>query len=580
MTPLDLSELRYLLASTYLGRDTKSLARCSRVCRSWHETFNPALWRCLPISRLLPQTKLSYKAISQNAHLIQQLHVGRMDRTDLYPMDNCRSLKTLYVEDERVLSDWDNYLGLSSQALHVQGNETHDSIDGKLSTEHGVVARKDRWILLLIMLIRQNPGLRKLCLTMDRFEPTIGLWAAISANPRSSPTTVPNIRHLDCLFTRIPRPNVQACLDAFTHLESLVLQHCTFDPDFPLELLDSNRRYPRLRSLTLATNTGLDLSTQIELIRLFPEVEHLVWSIMGTQHLPVSEFCILLAQDCCKITSLVLSDRNLEASHLARILNSIPRLTRFFLRFDTLSSMFNDPDVMQALRRHFAVLTNVEFGQVRSSIRCGTVLELLTGCPNLQVLVAYGRLDCSRQAFFRTGTVAGISTATTGKPGSTSTSSAIMTGPDDLFNDTPWVCLGLKRLHVIMTGDPQHSVWQNRTLQQRLFLQLGRLKDLQTLSLGHCILWMYENGFSHHGLDFTVEAGLSKLAGLEKLEQLNIEGIYQHMGEQDVNWMLEHWPKLRVVEGELHHRKEKRERLDAMMEQKGFKVLNHSYRRK
>ncbi|KAF9959358.1 hypothetical protein BGZ72_009820 [Mortierella alpina] len=528
-------------------------------------------------------TRLSFEAISQNAHLVQHLRVGRMDRTDLYPMDNCRSLKSLYVEDERLLSDWDNYLGLSGQVPHGQEIEAHESTEGKLSTDHGVVSRKDRWILLLIMLIRQNSSLRKLCLTMDRFEPTIGFWEAITTDPssvhtnahKSALSTAPTIRHLECLFTKIPRSNIQACLDAFTHLETLVLQHCTFDPDFPLELLDSNRRYPRLRSLTLATNTGLDLSTQIELIRLFPETEHLVWSIMGSQHLPVSEFCTLLAQDCCKIESLILSDRNLEASHLARILDSIPRLTRFFLRFDTLSSMFNDPDVMQAMRRHFTVLTDVEFGQVRSSIRCGTVLELLTGCPNLQRLVAYARLDCSRQAFYRAGTSV-VTPAAVGTP--ESTSSSAMAGLDDLFNDTPWVCLGLKRLHVIMTGDPR-SVWQNRTLQQRLFLQLGRLKELQTLSLGHCVLWMYENGFSHHGLDFTVEAGLSKLAGLEKLEQLNIEGIYQHMEESDVYWMLEHWPKLRVVEGELHHRKEKRERLDAMMEQRGFKVLNHSYRR-
>ncbi|CAO3565352.1 unnamed protein product [Mortierella alpina] len=582
MTPLDLPELRYLLSSTYLYGDTKSLARCTRVCRSWYATFNLVLWRCLPISRLLPQTKLSYKAVSQNAHLIQHLRAGRMDRTHLYPLDNCRSLKSLYVEDERGLSDWDSFLGLPGQVFHFQGDEAHESVEGKLCTDHRVIVSKDRWILLLIMLIRQNPGLQKLCLTMDRFEPTIAFWETISTDPGSSCTAIPSVRHLECVFTRIPRPNVQACLESFTHLETLVLQHCTFDPDFPLELLHCHRRYPRLRSLTLATNTGLDLSTQIELIRLFPEIEHLLWSIMGTQHLPVSEFCALLTQDCCKIESLVLSDRNLEASHLARILNSIPQLTRFFLRFDRLSSMFNDPDVMQALRRHFALLTDIEFGQVRSNIRCGTILELLTECPNLQRLVAYGRLDCSRQAFYRAGTFTGTpkvtaAAAAAATPGSTSPSA--IPGLNDLFNDTPWVCLGLKRLHVIMTGGP-HSVWQNRTLQQWLFLQLGRLKELQTLSLGHCILWNYENGFSHHGLDFTVEAGLSRLAGLEKLEQLNIEGIYQHMEERDVNWMLEHWPRLRVVEGELHHRKEKRERLDAMMEQKGFRVLNHSYRRK
>ncbi|KAK3846559.1 MAG: hypothetical protein J3R72DRAFT_434095 [Linnemannia gamsii] len=149
-----------------------------------------------------------------------------------------------------------------------------------------------------------------------------------------------------------------------------------------------------------------------------------------------------------------------------------------------------------------------------------------------------------------------------------------------------------------MTGDPQ-NIWQtpssshqqqhssssssspspSSSLQHRLFHQLGRLSNLQQLSLGHCILWMYENGVSHHGLDFTLEAGLDQLAGLKKLEELNLEGIYQRMGEKDVRWMLEHWPRLRVVEGELHYRREERVKLDILMEQRGFKILNHSYRK-
>ncbi|KAG0207647.1 hypothetical protein BGX28_001165 [Mortierella sp. GBA30] len=426
---------------------------------------------------------------------------------------------------------------------------------------------------------------------MERFEPTVEFWRTLSAAsdhghseillPSSTST---RIEHLECVFTRIPHSHIEVFLDAFSNLETLVIQHCTFDPNFPLELLRGKRPYPRLRALTLATNTGLDLATQIELIRLFPEINSLSWSIMGTQHLVVSEFCALLSKDCRKIESLVLSDRNLESSHLSRILDSIPRLTRFFLRFDTLSSMFNDLDVMRAMRRHFPTLTDVEFGQVRSSVRCATVFEFLRGCPNLQRLAAFGRLDCSRQGMLEQNTstvpttvAAEVSTdATSLEPATPLSNQAAL---DDFVKDSPWVCLGMKQLHMILTGDSQNA-WQNRTLQQHLFLQLGRLKELQTLSLGHCILWMYENGFSYHGLNFTVDAGLAKLAGLEKLEQLNIEGIYQHLEERDVEWMLEHWPKLKVVEGELHHKKDKREKLDAIMEQSGFKILHHSYRRK
>ncbi|KAG0380783.1 hypothetical protein BGX24_005164 [Mortierella sp. AD032] len=124
------------------------------------------------------------------------------------------------------------------------------------------------------------------------------------------------------------------------------------------------------------------------------------------------------------------------------------------------------------------------------------------------------------------------------------------------------------------------SMFNDKEVMEGMRRHFGTLKDLEFGQVrSHCILWMYENGVSHHGLDFTLEAGLDQLAGLKKLEELNLEGIYQRMGEKDVKWMLEHWPRLRVVEGELHYRREERVKLDILMEQRGFKILNHSYRK-
>lgn len=675
--PLELPEILHLLAAT-LQNDTRTLSKCSRVNNTWHEAFNPQLWRTLCCSRLLPLGQLSRKAIDRNIHLVHQIRVGKLDQTRYGTLKTCRNLRRLHLEDERV-SEWDllglggssnltgstgaagtavgagkafpeTSIAISSGSLSssivvdaadtAAGTSSSSTSGADISTEDDVTTQLDydgddedehyysgdRWIKLLITLINQNPFLHKICIMMERFEPTAAFWESIEQATTLSrdERTIGRgrggggaLKSLECVFTRFPNPQLATSfLKSLTGLESLVLQHCTFDgPFFPPNILHG-RQYPSLQSLTLATNTGIDLQTQLEFIQCFPNVQSLSWSTMGSHDLPLPEFCTLLRSHCPQISSLVLSDRNLEAPDLTQILLAIPRLVRFFLRFDILQSMFNDKGVMDAMRRHFGTLKDLEFGQVRSTIRCGTVLELLRGCPELERLVAYGRLDCSREEmlhYFPEGpsssslssnaiTVSATeeavqdsnaSAATAGGEGAgvgmLSESNASggehqhdghqgQQGDEDMAKDVPWACLGLKTLRVIMTGDPQ-NVWSNRSLQHRFFHQLGRLSKLQHLSLGHCILWMYEYGYSHHGLDFTLQAGLAKLSGLHKLEELNLEGICQMMGERDVEWMLEHWPRLRVVEGELHHKREERLKLDGLMERKGFKILNHSYRR-
>ncbi|KAF9145667.1 hypothetical protein BGX30_007505 [Mortierella sp. GBA39] len=674
--PLELLEILYLLAKT-LQADTRTISKCSRVSKTWHEAFNPQLWRSLSCSRLLPLGQLSRTAIDRNVHLVHQIRVGKIDPARYGTLERCRNLRRLHLEDERV-SEWDLMSGSmttsgataatgtrmkkvkrvimafgsngearthslpettiasagglsSSSVLNAIGTASGTSSSGTTMTMKDDVTGQDydgddededhypgdQWVELFIALIKRNYSLQKVCIMMERFEPTVVFWESIehATNARSRDGKSGGsgggggeggaLKSLECVFTRFPSPHlVTSFLRALTGLESLVLQHCTFESlFFPPNILHG-RKYPTLQSLTLATNTGIDLQTQLEFIQCFPNLQSLSWSIIGSHQLLLPEFCTLLQLHCPHITSLVLSDRNLEPTDLAQILLAIPRLFRFLLRFDTVQSMFNDKEVMDAMRRHFGTLQDLEFGQVRSTIRCRTVLEFLRGCPRLERLVAYGRLDCSRQGMMHFFPEASLSSSSASSSSVAIESMVVeaahgsgaggehqhggrqeQLGEDDveqqqeyMAKDAPWVCLGLKTLHVIMAGDPQ-NVWLNRSLQHRLFHQLGRLSQLQQLSLGHCVLWMYENGYSHHGLDFTLDAGLAKLSGLKKLEELNLEGIYQRMGEKDVEWMLENWPRLRVVEGELHHRREERVKLDGLMENRGFKILNHSYRK-
>ncbi|KAF9944422.1 hypothetical protein BGZ70_004667, partial [Mortierella alpina] len=54
------------------------------------------------------------------------------------------------------------------------------------------------------------------------------------------------------------------------------------------------------------------------------------------------------------------------------------------------------------------------------------------------------------------------------------------------------------------------------------------------------------------GLDMRLRSGLGQLKTLRKLRMLRFTGLEQHMEQEDVAWMVEHLPELRVVQGRLH----------------------------
>jgi hypothetical protein len=43
--------------------------------------------------------------------------------------------------------------------------------------------------------------------------------------------------------------------------------------------------------------------------------------------------------------------------------------------------------------------------------------------------------------------------------------------------------------------------------------------------------------------------GLDKLSGLTKLEELDVTGMRTRIGVEEVQWMAEHWPRLRAING-------------------------------
>jgi hypothetical protein len=47
----------------------------------------------------------------------------------------------------------------------------------------------------------------------------------------------------------------------------------------------------------------------------------------------------------------------------------------------------------------------------------------------------------------------------------------------------------------------------------------------------------------------SLESGLEKLSGLKSLEELSVVGLATKIGDKEIQWMAENWPKLRVIYG-------------------------------
>ncbi|KAG0246499.1 hypothetical protein B0O80DRAFT_454099 [Mortierella sp. GBAus27b] len=105
-----------------------------------------------------------------------------------------------------------------------------------------------------------------------------------------------------------------------------------------------------------------------------------------------------------------------------------------------------------------------------------------------------------------------------------------------------WECeASLESITVKITGIPRAG--QGRDIQYQVYDRLARLTSLKGLWLGQ------RAGVQPDCLEISLRSGLDKLAGLKALETLDVSGMKTRVGLAEVQWMVEHWPKLRSIYG-------------------------------
>ncbi|KAK3810899.1 MAG: hypothetical protein J3Q66DRAFT_350453 [Benniella sp.] len=95
---------------------------------------------------------------------------------------------------------------------------------------------------------------------------------------------------------------------------------------------------------------------------------------------------------------------------------------------------------------------------------------------------------------------------------------------------------------------------QGREIQGLVYDRLARLTNLETLSLGDTpeedTYWRRSVARDQFDcLEMSLDSGLHKLSKLTKLKELNILGMKTNIGMKELQWMAEHWPRLRVLRG-------------------------------
>ncbi|KAF9344683.1 hypothetical protein BGX34_005433, partial [Mortierella sp. NVP85] len=130
-----------------------------------------------------------------------------------------------------------------------------------------------------------------------------------------------------------------------------------------------------------------------------------------------------------------------------------------------------------------------------------------------------------------------------------------------------WACeSSLKTLKVRIAGAPrlgshgasergvaqetysgQGQEFQGREIQGLVYDRLARLTHLETLWLAPPR--QYRMTDERDCLELSLESGLRKLAGLNELKELGIGPMRTRIGLQEIQWMVDHWPKLRTIIG-------------------------------
>lgn len=475
---------------------TNDLTQCILVCKSWHQSFLPDIWKTVDDASHHPRTGQnqdtsiplhSQDALLHHSHLVDTL-ITSMPLNGQYIIcyPNLRTLSIRRTDQDK-LESIEEEIQTSNVSSLIALNPTIVSLD--------FVTIYNSYITAFGCFLDRNPN-------------SIRLWTSVSEG-------LFNLRKLKAVGMTVPHGCEWAFWDTCTRLERLDLQFSTI-PLYTTTVSSMNGlNFDCIRQLELTlistpfAQEFQDAIEQLEVIARCSQLEDLVWkapSLRESAALEVSNRFLALAEARTwpRLEALTLGIP-VQDNNLTSILASILAKTDMPMRLLNVTDFVpipQVPSVICTLDRHFKSLTYLNVPQ-----------RSLTSPMHQQILCSCPMLDHFKGSDFA--------------------------AKDALKGDGPWICTSIRVLNVqfIFGEDEDH-------LHSLIFRRLSNLIQLEQLDVA-------VKRKRTRNLDFRLVRGLGALDSLTKLRKLAV-GFGHCLEIEDVVWMTDHWPQIYAIAGELH----------------------------
>ncbi|KAF9579231.1 hypothetical protein BGW38_004593 [Lunasporangiospora selenospora] len=277
--------------------------------------------------------------------------------------------------------------------------------------------------------------------------------------------------------------------------------------------------------LTSLRITVLEHPDHLGFLKACPNLRRLITNLKNT--ITRNEFTRALLASCPKLHALYYChDLDSTIGDMNRLIQGLPPMK--YLQVKNLKSSYyvTTPNMFS---RHFATLQVVRFDFLY--ICSGQkLLTILTSCPNLRY-ISGGSLRSQ-----------------------------------DIDPLTPWVCLGLEYFDSRILWHPEEQA-----MLPTLWMQLSRLTRLCYLTIGS----MAQSSPTSNITSFGLDEGLKLLEPLKQLAHFETLGPSLEWHEKEVEWVIQSWPCLCSIHGEIQQDEEERKDLWKRLNYAGIYLRNH-----
>ncbi|KAF9910140.1 hypothetical protein EC991_007272 [Linnemannia zychae] len=354
------------------------------------------------------------------------------------------------------------------------------------------------------------------------------------------------LRELRLVWTQATDLKLHNILVASPKISSLYLYNCK---PLTTSALSHIQTLSGLKKLELKNMLNVDEASIVGLLQSCPLIEHLVLEDVRLGRVALDS----LGVTPLRIKTLALTRSSPTGSFVRNILRNSPMLREFSLARN-LHSALSSEDLLPGTDMYGSLTSlNLESCKSIPSEALLSVLELCTGLERINLCGTWAddaaldviasnshkltNLNLSLCAQITDAGLLRMLTVCRNLIFLDISSHGVLTA--GIFrSDLVWVCSRLQTL-IIVGIDMMRPGGQVQANHGMMFDQFSRLSYLQDLAIGG----PYQ--------DLRLEAGLDRMGKLINLESFRVTHLQNALGEDEIRWLVEAWPKLKRLKMEL-----------------------------